>query len=286
MIKNWVLKILLLALIINSCTNDPEIIEPVVIDPTDFSYLFLSHTRQDDDKPNKLDQRVEKLHFSNYDMLLLGGDLTIETSKDTSTIEYIDQYLSIGNNTTLWALGNHDYDNINLIKHFTQRNNYYSYSKSKITFLVLDTQDSLSNFVGEQMELIKKVTDTLSESTHLILLMHKLVWIYGNPELTDYEKDANAGIGTKFYEINPNNFYENVYPLLLDVLKRDIEVICISGDLGKNTKSLNYVTEQGIEFLACGLYDNDEEDVVLILEHDIEKSQIKWHFQKINTLIY
>ena len=134
------------------------------------------------------------------------------------------------------------------------------------------------------MALIKKVTDTLSESTHLILLMHKLAWVYGNPELSDYENSANAGIGSQFHEINPNNFYKDVYPLLLEVLKREIEVICISGDLGKNEKNLSYVTEQGVYFLACGLNDNDDDDVVLIFDHDIDKNQLKWQFHKINAL--
>jgi len=50
-----------------------------------------------------------------------------------------------------------------------------------------------------QYDLVKKVTDSISESTHLILLMHKLIWLDGNPELSTYSDISNGGLGDKFF---------------------------------------------------------------------------------------
>ena len=276
---------ILFIVLLSSCKKDVAVEADNLSDIPDYEYLFLAHTRLADGDENKLDKRAEKIDYSDYDMLLLGGDLTIETSKDTNTMVYIDSIYSLSNENTLLALGNHDYDNTDLVSHITGRQRFYTYYKNRITFLVLDTQDSLSNIVGDQYDLVKKVTDSISESTHLILLMHKLIWLDGNPELSTYSDISNGGLGDKFYQINPNNFWDDIYPMLLKALNRQVEVICIAGDLGKKSKSFAYETEQGVHLLACGLDVDDENDTALILKHNFDKSKITWNFKKVDFLI-
>lgn len=117
-------------------------------------YLHISHTRTA--KNPSVDSEVEEIDFKNYDMLLLGGDLAHATSADNETLYHMNSIFKIGSWNTLWALGNHDYANINRIRRFTNRAPYYAHSKNGITFIVLDTQDSLSSFFGDQLEMFNK----------------------------------------------------------------------------------------------------------------------------------
>jgi len=52
-------------------------------------YLFLGHPRYDD-KNEYVIEKVEKLDYKSYDLLLLGGDLTWNTSELISTLAYCD----------------------------------------------------------------------------------------------------------------------------------------------------------------------------------------------------
>ena len=138
--------------------------------------------------------KVETIDYTKYDMLWLGGDLTKFTSAKDSVLIYVDKYLDLKNKNTLWALGNHDYSDLELIEQFTDRPAYYAYYKNGITFLVLDTQDSLSNFIDNQLNLIKSVTDTINQSSHLVVLHHKLIWMYNNEHLASIAPDISNGL--------------------------------------------------------------------------------------------
>ena len=58
-------------------------------------YLFLGHPRYDD-KNEYVIKKVEKLDDERYDLLLLGGDLTWNTSALISTLDYCDQFFFYG----------------------------------------------------------------------------------------------------------------------------------------------------------------------------------------------
>ena len=238
-------------------------------------YLHLSHTRTN--KNPKMDSVIETIDYTKYDMLWLGGDLAKSTSISRNAITHVDSIFNLGSTNTLWSLGNHDYRNLSLVKEHTNRLPYYSYHKNGITFLVLDTQDSLSNIVGKQMQLVRKVVDTLKHSSHLLILHHKLIWMYNNPELESrVKKTSNGKIGDCFHCINPNNFYSDIYPLLLKTKQKGIEVICIGGDIGYKTKEFEYVTPEGVYFLASGIkFNHNSENKGLVFEHDI---LTKWDF--------
>jgi len=267
----------LIALLVSCKTDFPV--------PTDVikKYIHLSHTRTDSNPG--LAQHVESIPFENYDMIWLGGDLTFLTSEDTSTLLYVDQVFDLTNPNVLWALGNHDYSNLNLITSITNRPNFYAYSKNNICFIVLDTQDSLSNIVNEQLALFDQVIDTIQESSHLIILHHKLIWMYGDPYLeSQVSSVSNAEIDSCFFCINPNNFYTTIYPKLLTVLNRGIQVLCIGGDLGINTNEFEYITQEGIYFLASGVDHNSTSNKALIFEHNINKNELSWKYEELSSL--
>lgn len=248
------------------------------------TYLHLSHTRTEAD--DTIDSLTLKIDFDEFDMLWLGGDLTYYTSKKAETLAYADSIYNIKNQNTLWALGNHDYADTELVQKFTKRPPYYTYHENGITFMVLDTQDSLSNIFGKQLDFFQRVTDTLKTSSHLVILHHKLIWLYGHPALeAKIPAVSNAGLGDCFVCLNPNNFYTDLYPQLLEIEKKGIEVLCVAGDIGTKIKEFEYRTPEGIDFLASGIESGEAGNKALVFQHDLSARQITWTYQLIGDLI-
>jgi hypothetical protein len=244
-------------------------------------YLHLSHTRTAAN-PDVV-SGIDNLNFEDFDMLWLGGDMAQTTSMDDETMSYIDAIFDVGNPNTLWALGNHDYPNLDRIQNFTNRPAYYSFHKNGLTFLVLDTQDNYSKITNDQRLLFDSVIDTLKNSSHLILLHHKLIWMYDDGELEPQIADVSNGeFGTCFYCLNANNFHSNLYPQLLEIKQKEIEVICIGGDIGYKTNEFEYTTADGIHFLASGLSSNLNENQAIVFQHDLETQALTWEFQRIS----
>jgi len=271
----------LFALLLLSCRKD-QALEPLLTYETK-NYIHLSHTRTNTNP--SMDSVVEKIDFSKFDMLWLGGDLAHLTSADDNTMIHIDSIFNVGNTNTLWALGNHDYSDLNRVEQFTNRPPYYSFNQNEITLIVLDTQDSLSNIVGAQKDFLIGVLDTIQESTHLIIQHHKLIWMYDNSYLEpQISSISNARLGSCFHCINPNNFNSEIYPKLVEIKQKGIEVICIGGDLGFKTNEFEYITPEGINFLASGVNAGDVGNKVILFSHDLTNKSIKWEFTLITDL--
>lgn len=247
------------------------------------SYLHLSHTRTNNDP--FMDSIVEKIDYNRFDMLWLGGDLAQLTSVDDSTMTHIDSIFDLGNANTLWSLGNHDYADLNRVEQYTNRGPYYAINQNGITIIVLDTQDSLSNIIGPQKEFLMSVLDTVQNSTHLILLHHKLIWMYDNMYLEpQIPTISNGGLGSCFYCVNPNNFNSEIYPKLVEIKQNGIEVICIGGDIGFHTDEFEYRTPEGINFLASGIEFGEEKNKALLFQHDLTNNYLTWTFELLTEL--
>ena len=248
------------------------------------TYLFLSHTRTDSNP--KIDSIAEKIDYSQFDMLWLGGDIAWYTSADDATMEYVDEIFDLSDENTLWAIGNHDYFSAERIQRFTKRPNSYSYFKNGITYLVLNTQDSASNITTEQLQLLSNIKDTIKYSSHLILLHHKLIWMYGSPDLEELiDSVSNASLDTSAHSLNPNNFYDDVYPLLLAIKQNGIEVLCIGGDIGGKVSRFEYHTSDDIVFLASGIDSKINNNKALLFKHDITGAQLTWEYRAIISFL-
>lgn len=275
-IKYCLIFSLFLFFLISCSSTEPT--EPEIVE-----YLHLGHTRTESNP--LMDPIVEQIDFTKYNMLWLGGDIAYSTSYDEQTITHVDSIYNLGNANTLLALGNHDYNDLKRVERFTNRPAFYCTHKNGITFIILDTQDSLTNIIGKQKELFESVIDTLEHSTHLVILTHKLIWMYDNSYLQpQINTISNGSYGDCFYCINPNNFYSDIYPKLLEVKRKGIAIICVGGDIGNKVKEFEFVTDDDIYFLASGIQSGVGSNKGLVFTHDITNKTLDWEFKFLEEL--
>lgn len=211
------------------------------------NYLFMGHPRLDDRDHEYLLPTVEKLDYSKFELLLLGGDLTWNTSAQISTLDYCDRILNLGSPNTHLAIGNHDLDNSANLLSYTKKDRYYSFSRNNITFIILDTELTTPDISGSQLDLIKAVTDTIKSSDYLVLIHHRILWMANNPDLA-YLKDSVAASSKN---LNSSNFFDDVYPELQKVKNKGIPVYCVAGD--RTDVNIEYSIEDSIQFIASGM---------------------------------
>ncbi|MGB0914871.1 MAG: metallophosphoesterase [Crocinitomicaceae bacterium] len=259
-------------LILISCTKD-KVSADIIKD-----YIHVSHTRLNDN--SDINPISKSINYLNYDLTLLGGDLAFETSVDNATMDLIENTFQISSNKTLWSLGNHDYTDTSLIRNYTNRRPFYSFFHNDITFLVLDTQQDNCSIINEQLELFNNVTDTISSSSHLVILTHKLIWMVDHPVLhSQIPNVSNGQLDSFSYSLYPNNFYSTIYPRLKEVRSKNIEVVCLAGDLGLFNNRFEYKTTDGITYLASGLEAGSSNERYLVLHHNISKRELSWEYQ-------
>jgi len=252
-------------------------------------YIFMGHTYGYHDPNHLLDSRIDLLDFDEYDGIWLGGDISSEALMEYATLEVIHNAFNLKDPNTHWALGNHDARNGNWIwlEELIGRKTYYSSSSNGITNIILNT--NLTPYhceqLNEQHQIIVDVCDTISKSTHLILLMHHGIW-EGVPGLISPIGYAQSNL--RFYNFNcydvESNFVNEIYPRLLEVKNRGIEVICIMGDIG--AVKVDFMSDDGVHFLGAGLqksyYQDQEErknsrtDYVIVFKHVPETGWLDW----------
>ena len=254
----------------------------------DANYIFLGHCYQYETAGDKVDYRVEQLDLSSYDGVWLGGDVCSEAMLNYSTVQYIDSIFDLGNRETHWALGNHDARNGNWewYREYCERDTYYTFSSHGITRIVMNTNihsidcENLNN----QNSIIENVCDTILQSDYLVLLMHHGLWknVPGLPIPGSYAMSDLEYWNSNCYDVN-SNFVNHIYPLLIEVKNRGIEVICIVGDMGAGPKTFDMFSDDSIHFMGCGLYHNEPDDMVLILNKKGE--ELNYGFHNLDSLL-
>jgi hypothetical protein len=283
----WVLKgIFVLGMMLALQACEQKDVLPPAYQANTRSYLHLSHPRTATN--GSIASRLDEVDYEPFDMLWLGGDLQYGTSQDDATMDYVDALFDLGSPQTLLALGNHEYASLPRISAYTDRPAFFTHHENGITFVVLDTQDSLSNIVGAQREMLDLVLDTLEHSTHLVILHHKLIWMPDNPNLEPLIPDiSNIGIADDFNSLNRNNFYPDFFPRLAEIQLRGIPVLCVGGDMGNHAKHFAYRTSEGIHFLGSGIsyQATEQENQVIVFTHDLNRKALTWKFVAVSELL-
>ena len=241
------------------------------------TYAVFSHTRLEDN--SGINKSVSGVHPSSFDVLLLGGDLANLSSYNDTILSYLDSIFDVSNSKTLWALGNHDYTNVKLLKTYTKKETYYSYSQDNTLFIVLDTQLDSSRISGNQLQFFKSVTDTMTCYKNLIILTHKLIWMRGHSDLENQiDSISNGHLGECSYCIQSNNFYTDLYPTLLRLENGHVNVFCVGGDLGFKVNKFEYKTQGGIVFLATGMSSDSNTNNYIKFLNDLSNEEITYSF--------
>ncbi|WP_299769628.1 hypothetical protein [uncultured Dokdonia sp.] len=247
------------------------------------SYIYLAHTRLDTN--DGLYDKVYDIDFSNYDMTLLGGDLSMSSfSRKEVILPHLDSIFNFKSPNTLWSVGNHDNVPNKRFYETTLKNKYHAYQKDDVTFITLNSQDSLSSIIGNQKTFLFSVLDTI-QTTSVLLMTHKLIFMNDHPVLDEkISTVCNAGKGNCFHCHNTNNFYQDIYPKLLEVKKRGIHVLWVGGDLGYKTSEFEYIDDQGIVFLGNGFWYKKERNKVLLFSKTKDKT-LTYTFVPVDTLL-
>ena len=252
-------------------------------------FIFVPHPRSEDRTNQSVYPGILNIDFTNYDVRMLGGDITYSTSKDSATLAYCDNLFNIGSPNTLWSLGNHDVQsgNRSLIKKFTGRESFYSYGRDGVTFIVLDTELDANGFANtfikdEQLQMVQSVCDSITESSVLILLLHRFMWMINN----DYFKTMlTDSIAASSRSMDTTNFYSDIYPLLQEVKNKGIKVLVFGGD--KSKINIAYSPEDSITFYAARLADDlpDSINNVIILDYNLRSKKITYNFIPLSAMI-
>lgn len=242
---------------------NPADLEP--LDERNDTYLVLGHTYQHHSthENNRIDHRLEMVDFSKYAGILLGGDNCSATTVYEHTLDYLDDIFDLANKRTLWSLGNHDVRNGNTswISDRTERPLFYTTYFDNVQWLVLFTPfeadheiPDICEFQASQWQLIASVLDTVQHAANLVILAHYVWW--GNVERAGMRTGEYANAEKSYVNLvcdSVKYFDTDIYPLLVDVAERGLNISVISGDGGQRTKQYRYKTNEGIEFFITGI---------------------------------
>ena len=248
-------------------------------------FIFVPHPRSEDKVHQTVLPSIEKIDFTKYNMIFLGGDITYYTSINRVSMDYCNNLFNLGSPNTLWTMGNHDLSSPALVEEYTGRKRFYTYFRDGITFMVLDTElDSEgfnSSFIsGDQLEMIKTVSDTISTSATLIVLHGRLIWMVDNPVF--YEKIDSVAESTK--QLDTTNFFQEVYPLLQIISNKGINVYCLGGD--KSKINIEYFTEDNIVFLTSTMAPEFPDSIndVMVFKYNQNTSFLSWNFVRLDKI--
>jgi hypothetical protein len=293
--KSEVLSILLIITIISISSHFSNL----YAQSDTLTYVFLGHTYQGGDPESKrIDFRLEAMDLSRFDRIWLGGDIGSEAGLNYSSLTYLDSIFDLKKPGNHWALGNHDTRNGNIewIEEITGRPTYYAYSQNSITTIVMNGCISPLDCenINQQYKLIKSVCDTIS-SGYLIFLIHQGI-TKGVPGMPDPINFAHQEKKNWLANCNAdsNSYAEAIYPLLVDVEARGVEVMHIMGDIGGSLpKSFYGTSSDGIEYFASGIGNGYKilnnlsvwgPDEILIFKHVLATNELLWEFVLLNDL--
>lgn len=256
-------------------------------------YIFLGHVKLKQNGLDRVDPRVAGLDFSYFDRVWLGGDVTDESNLNYETLQYIDSLFDVSNPSNAWAFGNHDQRNYNdeWLREITGKNSYYAHYENGITTMVVNYAITPADCeqLNDQFKMIQQVCDTITESSHLIILSHYCPWrnVPGLPNPGIYSHSDFRNWIANCDDL-PGQFVYSIYPLLLEVKEKGITVINILGDTGGYSKGKVMQSSEGIYFIASGIQANTQDengpDKVLMIRHLPSTSFLDWKFLNLDSL--
>lgn len=269
------------------------------------TYLFLGHPYRWIGSGDRVDPRVEELSLERYDQIFLGGDVCAKATGRRETLAYLDSLFRFENGNVHWAWGNHDVEqgHEDWLLQTTRRPEFYQVWLDGIALVVLNTNllqwpnarpsEEFCLRMENQYAMIRDLADTVKAASHVLILHHYCL-------LTDELTENTYGLDTVFNYYKPflkmrcrpddATFEQAIYPLLVKIREKGIEVILAGGDIGQRSKAFSFKTAEGIWFLGSGINNsadpayapayvtNFDPDSVLVFRHEVERRKLSWKF--------
>ncbi len=265
-------------------------------------YIFIGHPYTFNSDDGLFDIRCDKLDLpENYDGIWLGGDVLARSLMNRENVQAVDDVFNVSDPGNHWVMGNHDAWGFNWEWYYEicNRKTFHAYYESDITTIVVNTNITPIDCekLDEQYRMIENVCDTISESLALIVMFHHGVWanVPGVPGPSTYSNVSKPFWNSNCFKPSQRWFSNSIYPMLKEVHERGVQVFCLMGDMGAFHKTFYAVSDDGIHFMGCGLwnsaYSNPEDieaagpDKVLIFEHNVSERSLEYGFYDIDSLV-
>ncbi len=267
---NWIIMrigLLLISGVIIGCAK-----ENTNIRKTNFSMVFLGHTYQPG-TTDRIDFRLEKVRFDNFDFVLLGGDLCGISSGSVETLEYLDSIFDLGSDHTLWAVGNHDLrgDYSSVIPDFTRKPLWYAKDYQGLRFIVLNTNvtDTDCPSLDAQYEVLRSGLQDVEGIKAIIVLSHHAIW---SEYLLSMGKPIRANAVHGKWKVNCsdslNHFEHVIIPMIKEATVQGVKTYWISGDFGQRVSAYECPVDDDLLLIGNGLdaYKKPKNDSILLLD--------------------
>lgn len=242
-------------------------------------YVFFGHAYDG----FSYDTRLSQINIGDFDGIFMGGDILSEGSLALEFLDDLNTLVDLSDPMTMWALGNHDSRNGNWewISDYSTRKTYFASYADQSVFLVLNTNIVPYDCepLEDQFHMIESVCDSISEAQNLFLFMHHNIWdrvpglspgwAIGHHNCTYWLANCDS-VSSHFYNV--------VYPMLVEVKERGIEVYCVFGDLGiPGKEKFNELSTDSIHFLGSGLNHYSPDDMILLFDNINGQIDYSWH---------
>lgn len=270
--------------------------------------LFLGHPYQWGGSGTRLDPRVERIPFDDYDQIWLGGDVCAKLTEKRETLAYVDSVFDFSHRRVHWTWGNHDvfYGGEDWIQQTTGRPDFYLDWKDGLLLAVLNTnllQWPRSNpdsvfcaRMRAQYDMIRQLADTVRQARQVVVLHHYGLLTAGiargqiDPDTVfNYHKPFLKWV----CEDSTRTFEQAIYPELVRIRQKGIPLTLVGGDIGMRAKKLEFTSEEGIVFLGAGINNsvgrewapsyvtNFDPDQALVFRYDPSTGLLRWTFERL-----
>lgn len=184
------------------------------------------------------------------------GDIVKPNPDITDWIEVDANINSLGL-PVYFAVGNHDMEARDIYEE-RYGDTYYYFTYNNDLFIVLDPNIDGWNISGEQKDfLINVLNENASESRHIFVLFHQLLWWDRNNRFNVIYPNSEAGRADEI------NFWTEIEPLFNQL---ENKVIMLAGDVGAVPWSINvmYDNYDNITLIATGMGDAEGENFVVV----------------------
>ncbi len=214
--------------------------------------------------------------IKNYPKMSFGiftGDIIIGYhDKDWDEVDRDLEKLGV---KTYFAVGNHEVNRKDKRKNFEKRygQTYFSFSKNKDLFIVLDPNLDHWNISGTQLDFLKKTLKKTKMFNNIFIFCHQVLWWQPTNIFKKIKLNSIVGRASRI------NFWSDIAPLLFSLQNN---VYIFAGDVGarNNGHEYHYHKIKNISFIASGMGGGKRDNFIIV---KVIKNKVYFDLISLNT---